>query len=130
MKSNKCPYRALFVVNCERSVEDIQVGDNILFSFNVLGSVQWITQEIAVAANAAVSQLDWNRNSFCQSTLPKAMDRRVKYYLDGEGVIIDALNGDGALQFNYSILLLQFVDTGHRATDVVVHVLSTWLPSY
>ena len=58
------------------------------------------------------------------------MDRRVKYYLDGEGVIIDALNGDGALQFNYSILLFQFVDTGHRATDVVVHVLSTWLPSY
>ena len=32
-------YWALFAVNVERSVKNIQVGDFIIFSFNVLGSV-------------------------------------------------------------------------------------------
>jgi hypothetical protein len=58
MKYKKCSYRALFVVNGERSVENIQVGDFVLFPLNVLRSVQWVTQEIAVAANATVSQLE------------------------------------------------------------------------
>jgi hypothetical protein len=46
------------VVNGERSVENIQVGDVVTFSFNILGSVQWISQEIAVALNGSVRQLD------------------------------------------------------------------------
>jgi hypothetical protein len=45
------------VVNGERSVENIRVGDFVRFSFNVLGSVQWVTQEITVALDGAVSQL-------------------------------------------------------------------------
>lgn len=45
------------MVNGERSVENIQVGDFVRFSFNVLGSVQCISQEITVALDGAVSQL-------------------------------------------------------------------------
>ena len=59
--SNKiasCSYWALFAVNVERSVKNIQVGDVVTFSFNILGSVQWISQEIAVALNGGVCQLD------------------------------------------------------------------------
>lgn len=52
------------MVNCERSVENIQVGDFVLFPLNILRSVQWVTQEIAVAANATVSQLDRTETQF------------------------------------------------------------------
>lgn len=50
-------------------------------------------------------------------------------YLNNNGAFIDSLHNDTALQFDHSILLLKIVHTSRGASGVLVHVLSTRLPT-
>lgn len=118
-------YSALVVGDDERSTEPFGMRDLILVAVDfsdafprlrvpvgleLVGEVR-VLQEVAVALDLAVSQLIEDQSSRTKIILQNSNTPiEIGTYLDKDGVLIDALDNDTALQFNHSILLLKIVN--------------------
>ncbi len=135
-------YGSLVVSDDERSAEPLGVGDLVLLTLDLFGMTRFgfnsgfavftsevrVIQEVAVALHTTIGKLQINMKLTFFRICKNKIEAN-KYYLDDYGALIDALNDDAALQFNYSILLLKIVHASCGATGVFVHVLSARNPS-